>query len=234
MYFKNSKVDQLLHRNPLVIFDMNGLIIDDEPLQMEAVNRVLAPFDLSFTEHTWPVGLRDIEFFERIQLENNLSPSAFNVPKLVREKTRIYHTLVRGKLTSIVRPGVAELMAYLRKSEKHTLGLVTSTSHIEVDMILGTGGLNWYDDFQIVLTGDQVVKAKPDPEAYIKATMYSGFSPDQSLVFEDSAVGARAALNAEMSCIVVPHAYTENEKFGTVQFVLDSLTPDANVLKSYA
>ena len=61
------------------------------------------------------------------------------------------------------------------------------------------------------LAAEDIAKPKPDPEVYLKAAKALGVSPKDCVVIEDSNVGLRAAVAAEISCIVVPACYTKSQ-----------------------
>jgi beta-phosphoglucomutase-like phosphatase (HAD superfamily) len=108
--------------------------------------------------------------------------------------------------------------------------LATSTTRTGATIILGKNGLNIFNSFDIVITGDEVKRAKPDPEIYNSVRSQLGDALTY-LVFEDSPSGVASARGAGMSCIAVPNRFTANQNFTEADLVITSLDHDAAVLE---
>ena len=76
--------------------------------------------------------------------------------------------------------------------------------------------------FELALTREQYVAAKPDPESYLTAACRLGVAPERCLVVEDSERGLRAARSAGMTCWVVPSELTRELAFGGADAILAS------------
>lgn len=229
-YFSDPQLDQMLAISKLVIFDMNGLIVDDEGIQLEAVNKVLSKYHISLDENYWIekcVGHRDIEMFESILKEFGIK-NADDSAVFKKQKNYFYKLLMHEKLPTIVRPGIIDLVKYLSKSDAHKIAVATSASTEEVEIILG--GLKIKDKFDLILCGDHVKKPKPDPEIYLAVSKRCNISPADCLVFEDSSIGIESASNAGMVSCAIPNKYTQKQDFSRANFVIDNLTSSAKIL----
>ena len=100
-----------------------------------------------------------------------------------------------------MKKGLPELMAFLKK-EGFALAVATSSSQERTREKLKGCGV--WDNFSVIICGDQVHRSKPDPEIYEKAGAALGDDPGKTLVLEDSQNGLRSALNAGMLPIMIP------------------------------
>ncbi|MFW6180871.1 MAG: HAD family hydrolase [Spirochaetota bacterium] len=232
-YFADRRLSRQLDHCGLAVFDMNGLIVDDEEVQLRSVNQVLAGFGISISEEYWMarcVGSRAGEYFPGILAERGFNPGSVDVGELVAEKNARYHRLVASRAEELARPGVLALIGHLHRDPARGLALATSAGPEEIDSILGPGGLGLMDRFSWVVHGGEVAAGKPDPAIYRLVSEKSGVPPDRCLVFEDSGVGAAAAAAAGMACIAAPNRFTRGQDFTGARFLVDSLTPEARVL----
>lgn len=217
----------------LAVFDMNGLIVDDEEVQLESVNQVLSRLGLTIGEEYWIrncVGSRAGEYFTRILEERGVDPGSVEVEELVAEKNARYHALVATRAPDLARPGVVELIEHLHCDTRRGLALATSANPEEIDSILGPGGLDLKSRFTWTVHGEEVHAGKPDPAVYLLVSEKSGVTPDRCLVFEDSGVGADSAAAAGMACIAAPNRFTRGQDFSGARYLVDNLTTEARVL----
>jgi HAD superfamily hydrolase (TIGR01509 family) len=229
-YFENVSLQRAVDQAKIVAFDMNGLIVDDEPVQHESVNRALRSTGFHITENYWIercVGKRADEYFTAILEEGGLNSKPAIVSGFVAEKNRLYRELVVKKVHDLVRPGVPEFIDYLTEVRRTPLALCTSAHPAEIDAILGRGGLNLKERFTHLLSGLDVTKSKPDPETYRALAVVAGCDPASCLVFEDSGLGVQAAVDAGTVCIAVPNRFTAHHQFNGAFAVIETLNPDA-------
>ncbi len=231
-YFHDNTLQVATDKAALVVFDMNGLIIDDESVQFESVNRALADLRISISETYWIencVGKRADEYFSAILKQNEKKYSPSEVSILVQLKNKLYHTLILKYIHELSRPGVRDFIAYLSEKSSKPLALCTSAHPEEIETILGESGLGLKDRFAFVVSGRDVKKSKPDPEIYIHLARLAGIVPSDCLVFEDSSLGVQAAFRADMPCIAVPNHFTEKQDFSHAMFIIDSLLRNAHI-----
>jgi HAD superfamily hydrolase (TIGR01509 family) len=228
-YFTDAELQAAIDKASLVVFDLNGLIIDDERVQFESVNHSLEPIDISITETYWIercVGKRADEYFYEI-LKFHSREAEADISILVTQKNRYYHNAITRCIDELVRPGVPELIAYLSDVNPRQLALCTSAHPAEIETILGEGGLDLKHFFSCIVSGSDVDKCKPDPEIYREVSARSGCSPLDCLVFEDSSLGVQSAAGAGMTCIAVPNRYTAHQDFSHAVRIIDSLMKNA-------
>lgn len=233
-YFDTASVNRLFNRTKTFVFDMNGLIVDDEAIQLDVWNRVLAPRGIHITEKQWIsncVGRKPMEFLpEIIRGKADEKFLELAVKTLIAEKDRIYSDEMKNRISGIVRDGFMEFLNYLVE-QKCKLAVATSTTRAGVEDVLGPSGLNVLDKFDVVVCGDEVKKSKPNPEIYRKVSKH--FSNGQGFaVFEDTNVGVVSAKNAGMLCVAVPNKYTAKQDFSAADCVLSDLTRGARIMSN--
>lgn len=239
MYFNNPSLAQLLNDTNVVVFDMNGLIVDDEPIQLQmterAINAVLRRFQkgkVSLLAEQWIrfcVGHKPKEFIPTILAENKILADGIDIDSIVSLKDQFYRATIGNQAKAIVRPGVIEFLYFLKGAGK-TIALATSTTQDGVSVILGKNGLNILDLFDFRVCGDNVQKSKPDPEIYQRVKGHFGEAFNY-LVFEDAASGVAAAKSADMACIAVPNRFTmKQEGLLLATKIITDLTQQAQLI----
>jgi beta-phosphoglucomutase-like phosphatase (HAD superfamily) len=86
-----------------------------------------------------------------------------------------------------------------------------------IDFVLD--GLNIRHYFSSIISADNVVQSKPDPETYLKCAAELGVEPEDCIVFEDAPKGVEAAQNADMQAVVITSMHTK-EEFGAYSNIL--------------
>jgi len=232
-YFIDSYLDNLLKTALVVALDMNGLIVDDEGLQLASVNKVLQQMGIEIDEQYWIkncVGKKaDVYFSEILNVHGIKEHPPVSI--LIEEKNKTYHNLISRKVDDLVRPGVIQFINYFYEKKNPRLALITAAHKSEVDTLLGNSGLNLIGKFDFVISGEEVKKSKPNPEIYIKLIQVCKVKPSECLVFEDSAPGVEAAFRAGMLCIAVPNRYTRRQNFNHAHCIISNMSSEARILK---
>lgn len=198
-----------------VIFDMDGVIVDSEPLQYEAYNEV-------FTAHGAAITKR--EFIELwvgrgSKLHEHIARHGLGVglEEVRLSKKMIYDRLVREKMQ--LRSGMLGLIKRLSREMKTALA---SSAHPDsVEVVLERFDLRGL--FDVILTGGDVEHNKPHPEIYLKAAERLKVKSAECLVFEDSASGIAAAKDAGMRVIALPHEYTISQDLSRADLIITDL-----------
>jgi len=233
LYFENPLLKAFVQRAKLVIFDMNGLIVDDEAIQLESVNRIFENFNIKLDKSYWItncVGKRADEYLTSIFKKHNISVDVKFLTGLIANKNQWYQTLVSQNISRLVRPGVLDIINFFSKSPVYLLSLATSALEPELETILGYDGLNIKHHFRHIITGAEVRRSKPDPEIYQLLSARAGIQPSRCLVFEDSGHGVTASHRAGIPCIAVPNRFTAHQDFSNARCVVDNLTRSANII----
>ena len=187
-----------------VFFDMDGLMVDSEPGWFLSEIEVTKPFGYTWLEDDQiaclggPLSKVGQYMFDKCGQQN--SPEYFTQTLIDTQVARM-----RGNTPTL--PGAVELVRELQSQGVKT-ALVSASPRNIVDAVLDNLG---HDLFPFSISADDVVKTKPDPEAYLKAAHMSGSNITNCLVFEDSLTGMNAAIASGAYLIGVPHLVSIEE-----------------------
>jgi HAD superfamily hydrolase (TIGR01509 family) len=201
-----------------VVFDFDGLIFDSEIHEYETVAELFAEHGAELPLEVWGecVG-REAGFFDPYAYLEERTGARVDREALDLRRRARFHERVAGEGPI---PGVEEALRAAR-SLGLKVGLASSSGRQWVEPQLRRLGLWHY--FDCVRTGDQVKRAKPDPELYRSVLHCLGVDPSRAVAFEDSPNGALAAKRAGMFCVVVPNRVTAGLAFGEHDLRLESL-----------
>lgn len=187
-----------------VIFDLDGVLIDSEPAHYAAEIELLAPYDFEFTEEIWHglKGLTDGRFFERLRELGLAAPETDT--ELARRKLDILLRILPERARAF--PAARDTVQAVADRR---IALATSSARPLADAALRLLGLD--DAFEIIVTGDDVGRGKPDPEPFLVTAERLGVPPRRCVVIEDSIHGVDSAIAAGAACIAVEHSFPAAE-----------------------
>ena len=192
-----------------VLWDMDGTLVDTEPLWIEAEHALAAAHGARWTHEDAMalVGndLLDSGAYIRERMGLDLTPQEI-VEVLLDDVVE----QVRREVPW--RPGSRELLADLRAAGVPT-ALVTMSWRRFAEPVLAALP---EDSFEVVVTGDEVDHGKPHPEPYLRAAALLGLDPQDCVAVEDSPPGAASAAAAGCRTLVVPHHVPVPATAGTV------------------
>jgi len=185
-----------------LIFDFNGVIVDDYPIQKEAWNyisqviRKKSVTDLEMINVIRGVPAKDTVSW---MSNNSLSPERLN--KIVEEKATMVKKLFAQSSLFCLNKGLAEFLDELKfKNIPRTIA--TSSSLEDMQFSFSRLGLNKWFDINLVIYNDGSYKGKPAPDPYLKAAAKLNLSPSECAVFEDAVSGIKSAHAAGSDTIV--------------------------------
>lgn len=198
-----------------VIFDLDGLLSDTEPLHRRAYEDVLGRLGITldeaaYTEHWIRLGRGITEFLNDRSL--SVDPNAIREQKSAR-----YRELVEASVRPM--PGAREVLQRLHGHK--TLALASSAYPDAVDCVIRTLAMTGY--FSVVVSRDHVARVKPAPDLFLCAARLLAVAPAACVVLEDAEKGVIAASEAGMKCIAVPNEYTRHNDFSRASAVVSSL-----------
>ncbi len=199
-----------------VIFDMDGVLVDSEPLYISMNQKFFRELgaDISMEEHQAFVGISAVAMWSFIREKFALSAT---VEELVhREKELKFQLLQESNLQAI--EGTPELLAVLRDSGV-PLALGTSSLRKNADLILGTIGLLPY--FDVRTTGEEIKRGKPNPDVFLLAAEKMNRAPQECIVVEDSANGVKAAKAAGMICIAFRNPNSGYQDISAADYIVE-------------
>jgi pseudouridine 5'-phosphatase len=200
-----------------VVFDMDGLMFNTEDLYTAAGTELLRRRGHTFTDELKDamMGLPAQPSFEAMIRHCSLNDTW---QQLSVESNQLFLSYLGDRLAPM--PGLLELLAALERAAVPK-AIATSSRRELVDPCLQPFDLR--KRFQFILTAEDVVHGKPDPEIYLTAARCFGVPPAEMAVLEDSRNGCLAAASAGAYAIAVPGEHSRQHDFCMASLVVDSL-----------
>jgi sugar-phosphatase len=202
-----------------VIFDIDGLLIDSEPLWNQAAEEVFKTYGVNLTEEQYKstTGLRTKEFvhwwFGKFQIGA--------VEHSIAEKKIVSSVLEKIETKAATMPGINYIFDFFHKKQ-FNIGLATSSPQALIDLVVKMTGIGDY--LHATASADELPFGKPHPQVYLNCAAKMNSAPTSCICFEDSFNGMIAAKAARMKCVVVPHfSQLKDEKWGAADLKLSSL-----------
>jgi pseudouridine-5'-monophosphatase len=201
-----------------VVFDLDGVLVDTEPIFEEAARRQLARRGLVWAPEVARAMMgaparEAFEFFRTHYLLNN------PIAELMAESSELFYAVMKENPAQLMC-GVVDLLERLEHKGVRK-AIATSSNPSYVAKVLAPHGL--MHRFEFILTCDDVRRGKPHPEIYEKAASRLGHTPLEMVVIEDSMHGVQAAKSAGARCVAVPHLRVRVEDVVQADLVVSSL-----------
>jgi mannitol-1-/sugar-/sorbitol-6-/2-deoxyglucose-6-phosphatase len=202
-----------------VIFDMDGLLIDSEPIWNEAADEIFKQYGLriSTEQHATTTGMRIKEFVLYWFRLNNIPPenaaaAEEKIIQLVIEKVK-----AKGKPMQ----GLEHIFNFFI-SRKYKIGLASSSPMSLIDVVIDKLGVRNY--INAVCSAADLTLGKPHPQVYLDCAAALNSHAHECICFEDSFNGLIAAKAAGMKCVVIPAKHDSNKpKFSAADLKISSL-----------
>ncbi|WP_432409701.1 HAD family hydrolase [Wukongibacter sp. M2B1] len=205
-----------------VIFDMDGVIIDSEPIHKQVEESLFKKLNIKVSEeeHNSYVGKTSIEMWREIKLKYNLRKDILAEEIVIEEVDRyIEHLLAKDDIKPIM--GVRKLINELYIKDIK-LALASSAVRRSIETVINLFELGEY--FSISISGEDIEDGKPCPDIFLKAANELGVNPMECVVIEDSRNGVIAAKTAGMKCIGFKNRNSGNQDLSRADMVIDSLS----------
>ena len=199
------------------IFDMDGVIIDSNPVHREAWEVYNLRHGVATTDamHKRMYGQRNDQII-RDFLGEHLNDQEVRAHSHAKEA--LYRELMAPRMTAALVPGI---VPFLECHKDVPMAVATNANRINLDFVAVDAGISKY--FRVMVDGHQIAKPKPYPQIYLKAAGLLGVAPAHCLVFEDSYPGVEAGLLAGMRVIGI--STTHNDLKGVELSIPDFLDP---------
>jgi HAD superfamily hydrolase (TIGR01509 family) len=200
-----------------IIFDMDGVLVDSEPVHFEATRLLMQDHGIVYTsaDEERFFGCTDREMFRELRARHGLRAHEHDLAEAWIE--RVVHLLPQRL---VPMPGVPGVLERLRASG-FRLALASSSSPAIIRTTIE--GLGLADAFEATVSGRDVPKGKPEPDIFLETARRLGVPAPACLVVEDSQNGLRASIAADMPCVVIPCASTARQDFSGATVRLPSL-----------
>jgi len=188
-----------------VIFDMDGVLVDTEPVILEAAIQGLKDFGVSaLAEDFIPfVGRGEDKFIGGVAEKYGV---AFR-PEMKTRVYEIYMQLVKTMLKT--NKGAKECLDWLAQKQV-PIALASSADFIKIKANLEVAGIAM-DIFTAIVSADDVEKKKPAPDIFLKAAHALKIAPEKCIVVEDAPAGVQAANAADMYSIAVTTTFQKKQ-----------------------
>ena len=200
-----------------IFFDFNGVVIDDERLQMKAYQEALGAESIDLTEEDYygSLGMDDVTFVRAAFERAGRTTADDSMRAIIERKTEFHHELIKDELPLF--PGV---VTFIRNTARHyQLGLVSMARLVEISHVLERAHLE--DAFAVTVSAEDVSACKPDPCCYSlalerlnekrSAGRQQPVLPAECVVIEDSPPGIQSGRAAGMRTLGVTNTVTEEQ-----------------------
>jgi beta-phosphoglucomutase len=198
----------------VILFDFNGVIINDEPIHKELIDEILLGENLRPSESEFEelcLGRSDRAcLFDILDRRGRVVTDSY-LDKLIEVKAKAYQQRLSQLESLPIYPALIEFFVDIL-SQGLKIGLVTGAMRSEVKLILEGAGIISY--FSVIVAGDDIKASKPQPDGYLLAVeRFNRFDltlqlqPSNCLAIEDTPAGIQAAKNAGMSVVGIANTY---------------------------
>jgi len=181
-----------------LIFDLDGVIVDTAKYHYLAWKKLASElgFDFSEEQNELLKGISRVNSLEILLKIGNVQLSEERKTFLLKEKNKQYLKFIAKMGENEILPGIKDLLSHLNdKKIQFSLGSASKNARLILRI------LHLYDLFDTIVDGNDVSKAKPNPEVFLKAATRLNKSPQDCIVIEDAVAGIEAAYKANMVSI---------------------------------
>lgn len=199
-----------------VMFDMDGLLVDTEPLNVAVVTKICDELGIRLTpeeKYYCASGITNRKFYSELFNNRKLR---FNLNAVLNNTFQMYDELLKTEAKPF--SGAVDLPRSL--SEKYKLALVSGSTKKQVDIVLSK--LDIQSLFAVIITADDITSSKPNPEGYLLAAKKLNFNPQECLALEDGEQGVKAAKSAGMKVVGVVN--NSEQDLSSADLVVKDLT----------
>lgn len=197
--FEQSRIEAL-------IFDMDGVLIDSEPVHLLAYQKFFREYGVVYTQddNSQFLGQKDIEIAVNLIARHNLP---LTKEQFVAKKEEAFQSLIVAN--PVAREGLIETLEAARRLHLK-LAVASSATLGSIDLIVKVLDIRNY--FDNLTSGDEVQNGKPAPDVYLLAAERLCVPAENCLVIEDTDAGVQAAKSAGMRCIAIPCDATSHQE----------------------
>ncbi len=200
-----------------IIFDMDGVMIDSEPLWEKTERILLARREIEYSPDYRDkiVGLNQNDSGRLMISTFKLSES---VEEIIAERVEILTSIYKNELETV--QGLVPLLDDLNE-RNYPLAVASSSPMRVINFVLDMFALNEY--FSVVVSGECTDNGKPHPDIYLETARLLGVEPHECVAIEDSINGVLSAKAAGMTCIAVPDKRLTPDRFESADHICESL-----------
>ena len=208
-----------------VIFDMDGVIIDSEVIYIDFFKKVLQDFDVEISEED----LFSLAGLSQQKTDEFLESKLHRKPEEVYNMMKNYIDADKIDYSSLVMDGFYPLLKELKR-KNFKLALASSSPKNTIKLVLEE--LKIEDEFDAVISGEDFVESKPNPEIYTNTCEILGVRPQDAFAIEDSDYGIESAKNAGLT-VIARREDRFNFKQDKADFIVDNLQDIKLILEKF-
>ena len=201
-----------------IIFDMDGVLLDSEPMHQEIIYETFQlkgiPFDKAYIQTL--TGMSAFPMWEKVKRDAQRSESVEELIKFHRDY--FFKRLPEVKVPLV--PHVKDVLEKFKNEGKH-LSLASSSGRKLIDIFTQQTNIAHY--FEVIMSGDDVQYSKPNPEIFLKVAQWYGLPATQFTVIEDSTNGVKAAKSAGMQCVGFQNPLSGGQDLSQADLLIHSM-----------
>lgn len=201
-----------------VLFDLDGVIVDSEPLHFEADMLTMRDYGVEISEEVLIsyVGTSGPEMWAELIVQYGIPDTLPGI--IARQLRHKKGLLAKAKLTAI--EGIPELLRNI-KGAGMRIALASSSSRFFIESVIENLGIAGY--FEVVASGEEVARSKPAPDVFLRAAELLQIHPEDCVVIEDSANGVNAAKAAGMRAIGFVNLNSGVQDLSAADVIVDAI-----------
>ena len=201
-----------------IIFDMDGVLLDSEPMHQDIIYETFQlegiPFDKAYIQTL--TGMSAFPMWEKVKRDAQRSESVEELIKFHRDY--FFKRLPEVKVPLV--PHVKDVLEKFKNEGKH-LSLASSSGRKLIDIFTQQTNIAHY--FEVIMSGDDVQYSKPNPEIFLKVAQWYGLPATQFTVIEDSTNGVKAAKSAGMQCVGFQNPLSGGQDLSQADLLIHSM-----------
>lgn len=199
-----------------ILWDNDGVLVDTEWWYFKATQRALAELGIVLEENTYLKRMAAGESSWGLALAAGVDADQVSIKQ--QHRNAYYQEFLTRENIDV--PGVEQVLTLLSKNYK--MAIVTTSKRSDFELIHKGRNLTRHMDF--VLTREDYILSKPDPEPYLLALSRFGAIAEDCLVIEDSQRGLQSAITAGIDCAIIYNKFTSGYDFTGASHLLDSIS----------
>ena len=201
-----------------VIFDMDGVLMNSEDIHYEVEKNILKRFDVDFKmeEHVRYVGQRTVDLWTGVCSDHGLASDPVLLAKEDNESYML--ELQKGDFEPV--SGIPELIDHLEECGIRMI-IASSANRSNIEVVMEKFRL--VDRFEGYASGQDVSRAKPNPDIFLLAAEKLRLEPENCLVIEDARHGVEAAKSAGMTCIGYRNPSSGDQDLSLANLIVDDI-----------
>lgn len=213
-----------------VIFDMDGVIVDSEPVHHYAYQQHFEQLNIEVSQELYAsfTGNSTKIIFEKLKKQFDLPQS---IEELVNTKRQLFNDAFDNKTDLTLIDGVLPLIKDLRNHNVQ-LVLASSSARVTIERIFKRFNLHPY--FADIFSGEEFPQSKPHPALFLSAWEFSSHAKENCIVIEDSTNGVLAANSAGIKCLGYDSFHSKNQDYSQANWVINDFSEvDFEVLNGW-